>query len=223
MNGQTQGLFLGLTGAVCLRLGISDDYLRYVNAWMRWPLLATAALLLALGFRLLWRTTASPEHDHGPRSAWLMALPVLAVFVISPPALGAYAAERNAVDVAVNREYDDLGDDPVVVMTVGEFQGRAQWDDTLVGYRVALNGFVTYDKAGNWYVTGLAMSCCAADAVAYRARVRSEEIARPAENTWVRAVGAWVKPASSKIPRLAIPVLATEEITPIEAPANPYE
>lgn len=223
VNPQTQGMLVAMTGSVCLRLSTTDEHLRYVNPWMRWPLLATAVVMIALGFRLLWRTKASPEHEHGPRSAWLLVLPILAVFVISPPALGAYAAERNAVGVAGKKDYRELDADSAIAMTVGEFQGRAQWDDTLLGYSVALTGFVTFDEAGNWYVTKLTMSCCAADAVAYRARVDAEGVERPAEESWVRVTGIWIKPDTTELPRLDPPVIKASEVVSAQQPANPYQ
>jgi uncharacterized repeat protein (TIGR03943 family) len=223
VNPETQGTFVALTGAVCLRLTITGEYLRYVNPWMRWPLLATALVLLAVGFRLLWRTKRVAHHERGPRSAWLMALPILAVFVISPPALGAYAAERSAVGVATDRDYKAITGQTVVPMTLGEFQSRGQWDDTLVGFKLALTGFVTYDKDGNWYVTRLAISCCAADAVAYRARVEGSDLAAPAENSWVRVTGTWRRPSTTQVPRLEPPILDAQETVATPAPANPYE
>lgn len=223
MNPQTQGVLIGLTGAICLRLGSTDEHLHYVNPWMRWPLLITALALIVLGLRLVWRTTANPEHGDGPRSAWLMTLPVLAVFVISPPALGAYAAERNAVDLAGQKTYEALDPGTATSMTVSEFQGRAQWDDTLLGYNIELTGFVTYDNAGNWYVTTLSMSCCAADAVAYRARVEASDVTPPDEEAWVRVVGTWIKPENNQIPRLEPPVIRAIEVSLADEPANPYQ
>jgi uncharacterized repeat protein (TIGR03943 family) len=216
-------MFLALTGAVCLRLTTGGEYLRYVNPWMRGPLLATAFVLLGLGFRLLWRTKRVAGQASGPWSAWLMALPVLAVFVISPPALGAYAAERSATRVATNKDYKTLDDAETVAMDVGEFQGRAQWDDTLTGYSVALTGFVTFDKTGHWYVTRLAISCCAADAVAYRVRVEGSEVEAPAENSWVRVTGAWRKPSTAEVPRIEPPILDAEKVVAVRTPDNPYE
>ncbi|MFD0656923.1 hypothetical protein [Thermocatellispora tengchongensis] len=38
------------------------------------------------------------DHSHVPQVAWLLCLPVFALFLISPPALGSYAAAR--VDTA---------------------------------------------------------------------------------------------------------------------------
>lgn len=222
MNAGTQGLLVGLTGAICLRLALTGEYLRYVNSWMRWPLLLSAFILLALGLRLVWaRTARGPAH--GPPSTWLMALPILTVFVISPPPLGAYAAQRSAIGVATDRDYRPLAEDTVVAMTVSEFQERAQWDDTLEGFHVALTGFVTYDASGNWYVTSIAIACCAADAVAYRARVQGADLEAPPENSWVRVTGRWRKPPGTRIPRQATPVLDAVEAVAVTAPESPYE
>jgi uncharacterized repeat protein (TIGR03943 family) len=218
---RTQGIVLTLFGAVCLRLAVTDVYLRYVNEWMRWPLLLTAAGCLVLAAHTVVR-----GDDEGspvaPRAAWLMLLPVVAVFVVSPPALGSYAAERNAVAVAP--EEDRGGLDPsesAVAMPLGEFQSRAQWDDTLRGHRVALTGFVTSNQAGQWFVTRLAISCCAADAVAYRVRVQG--VAAPAREAWVRVVGAWQRPEGDELPRMAVPVLLADHVERVPAPRNTYE
>jgi uncharacterized repeat protein (TIGR03943 family) len=221
MDGRTQGLVVGLMGSVCLRLATSDEYLRYVNPWMRWPLLATAALLLTLAVRQLWSDPGGPgaEHDR-PSSVWMLVLPILVVFVVSPPALGAYAADRSAVKVASKGDYHSLDGGTVVPMSISEFQGRAQWDDTLVGATVQLTGFVS-TSGGHWFVTRLQISCCAADAVAYRIRIDGS-VPTPPVNSWVQVTGTWEKPASGDVPRLDPPVLRTTSVTPVAEPKNPY-
>ncbi|MFL6061002.1 MAG: TIGR03943 family putative permease subunit [Marmoricola sp.] len=231
MNPKTQGLIVGLMGSVCLRLASSNEYLRFVNPWMRWPLLATAALLLTLGVRLLWSREDEDDHvsegevhaDHrrSPNSAWMLVLPIIAVFVVSPPALGAYAADRTAVKVAGNGHYGSLSSGSVSSMSVAEFQGRAQWDDTLEGATVQLTGFVS-TSGGHWYVTRLVISCCAADAVAYRIRIDGA-VPTPPVNSWVQVTGSWEKPATTAIPRLDPPVLRTTSVSPVAEPKDPYE
>lgn len=225
MNPRTQGLLIGLAGSVLLRLASSAEYLRYVNPWMRWPLLATAAVLLGLGLRLLSAPQAPREHTgstRGPWSAWLLVLPVLAVFAVSPPALGAYAADRSAVKVTTDKNYGTLGGGPVVPMSVSEFQGRAQWDDTLSGATVALTGFVSTGPDGAWYLTRLAIACCAADAVAYKVRIEDAPL-QPPQDAWVRVTGTWQKPATTALPRLDPPVLKVTDVTPVATPSHPYE
>lgn len=222
MNRPAQGMLLGLTGSLCLRLAITGEYRLYVNPWMRWPLLATALLLLPLGFRLLW-TRAGIGGRSGPASAWLLVLPVVAVFAVSPPALGAYAAQRATVGVTSAKDYTALHDGPAIEMTVSEFQGRAQWDDTLTGYTVALTGFVTHGDGDAWYVTSLAISCCAADAVSYRVRVDHPGTPRPEQDSWVRVTGTWAKPSTTEVPRTEAPAIDATEVVPVAKPDSPFE
>lgn len=220
MNGRTQGLVLGLMGSVLLRLASGNEYLRFVNPWMRTPLLLTAAVLFTLAVRLLWAPVESGERP-GPKTAWLLVLPIIAVFVVSPPALGAFAADRSAVKLASKGSYHSLNGSSVVAMSVAEFQGRAQWDDTLTGATVQLTGFVsTVD--GHWFVTRLVISCCAADAVAYRIRIDGA-VPTPPVNSWVEVTGTWEKPASGGVPRLDPPILRTTSVTPVAEPKDPYE
>jgi uncharacterized repeat protein (TIGR03943 family) len=226
MNIRTQGVVLTMFAAVCARLAFTDVYLRYVNAWMKWPLLITSAILLVLAARVVFKSDVTAEDDDkAPPAAWFLVLPVVAVFVVSPPALGAYAAERNPV--VVTPEDDGMAmlprdENGVIKMQVGEFASRAQWDDTLRGHKVALHGFVSKDKAGHWYVTRLAISCCAADALAYRVKVAGAE--EPTRDTWVRVTGTWVKSDDKDIPRVKEPpLIQAESVEPAEQPRNPYE
>lgn len=222
MNRPTQGMLLGLIGAVCLRLSISDGYRLYVNEWMRWPLMITAGVLLFGGLRLLW-TRAGIGGEPGPASAWLLALPVVAVFAVSPPALGAYAAQRSVVDVTADKDFSKLENKSLLVMPVTEFVGRAQWDNTLDGSRVALTGFVTHGPGERWYLTRLSMSCCSADAVGYQVEISGSTEPRPDENSWVQVTGTWQKPDSPEIPRPGAPVMDATEVVPTTAPQVPYE
>ncbi len=91
MTARTQGLVAALLGAVLLRLALTGEYLRFVLPWMKWPLLATGLALLVMGARpLLGRGIAGVV----PSSAWLLLVPPLVVFAITPQPLGAYLAER---------------------------------------------------------------------------------------------------------------------------------
>ena len=103
----TQGLLLMFLGAVLLRIAGTDAHLRYVVEWMKWPLLVSGALLLLLALGPLFREDEKEEehahgdtHGHGvPRVTWLLVLPGIIAFVVSPPELGSYLAERRADDL----------------------------------------------------------------------------------------------------------------------------
>ena len=242
MTKPTQGLLLAFLGAVLLRLSLIDDgYTHYVTTWMKWPLAICGVilLLLALGPLLGDRNhedeasgggaemggghTDDHGHSHGtvPKVAWLLLLPGLVTFVISPPPLGAYLAERRANDVAsAPAVTTELTGEKNVPVRVEEFVWRAQADpDSLKGRSVRMTGFVSYDNDGHWYITRMSISCCAADAVAFRVRV--DEAETPERDSWVAVTGVWVE-GSGATPRDPAAVLA-EDVSPTDPPKNTYE
>ncbi|MBB2914936.1 putative repeat protein (TIGR03943 family) [Streptosporangium becharense] len=167
-------------------------------------------------------------HSHGgPRVAWLMCLPVFAIFLIAPPALGSFAAARE--DIPPPREqslsaFTPLGGNGTLDMTIGEFIGRA-WDDekkSLTGREVRLTGFVVPAKKGQWYVTRMQIACCAADA--FPLKVAVKDLPAPPADTWVEVTGTWIPQDFGKMPNgVVYPQLAGKSLMKIEAPDEPYE
>ncbi|MCQ0006686.1 DUF1980 domain-containing protein [Actinomadura madurae] len=171
MSKSAQNLLLVLIGAAMLWITLgSGEYVNYVRPGFRYPLVIAAAALLVLGaagLRREWRDTGGSHDDHdgdgshddghghagGPRVAWLLCLPVLAIFVIAPPALGSFTATRNtgrtAPPPAPSGGFAALpSSGEPVPMKMGEFIGRAyqaQTGDpaTFTGVPVRLTGFVT--------------------------------------------------------------------------------
>ena len=228
----TQALVVGFLGAVLLRLSLGDGYLRYVTSWMKWPLVATGVVLLGLTVWMLLRPAETDDeghegHDHKvPVMTWLAIVPGVVVFVASPPSLGAYLAERRADDpVSASREAEIVplpaSEGPVDVQ-VAEFMWRAGVEEgsTIKDRDVRLTGFVSTDDAGNWYVTRIAIACCAADASASRVRVEDYGDA-PERDSWVAVTGRWVEgTAPGGTSETAIEAASVE---PREAPANAYQ
>lgn len=231
MTPRTQGLILAFLGAVVLRLTVSGDYLRFVKPWMRWPLVATALLLLLVAAAPLFgRLDQSDGHDdddhdgdgheHGiPRAAWLLLVPGLVVFLIAPPALGAYLADRRADTVAAppsDTLFEPLPAGDAVDLDVDEYVWRAMSDDaaTLRDRTVTLTGFVS-GEGDDWYVTRVSIVCCAADASVARAQVADAD--SPPRDTWVEVTGTW-EPGGTA----AEPVISATSVRAIEAPENPY-
>lgn len=195
MSRPTQGLLMAFLGAVLVRLSLTDAYLRYVTSWMKYPILASGILLILLAVGLVVSTAGEGhDHDHGsdddhghgpiPPVTWLLVLPGLVTFVISPPQLGSYLAERRsgeAQTVAEPAALTTLGKDEVVPVDVTEFIWRAQdGGTTLEDQPVELTGFVSYDEDDNWYVTRMTIGCCAADAISYQVEVETEARSRRA-------------------------------------------
>jgi uncharacterized repeat protein (TIGR03943 family) len=242
---------LVLVGAAILRIAAGDTYLRYVKESMRPWLLTAGVILVLLGLLALvdvWRAVraearahaAGDEHDHGtdpfddghghgsrlPRAAWLLVLPVAALFVVPPPALGAFTAERQqatTVAPAVGAAPPPLPAGALVPLPLNDFASRAVWDDgrTLQGRTVSLTGFASAAPGGGWYLTRLALTCCAADATVTKITVKGATT-QPATNAWVTVVGHWV-PGGGTMSETAIPWIQADSMTPQPAPKDPYE
>ena len=236
---RTQGVMLLLVGAIALWLGLSDAALAYVRAALRLPLAASGLALLLLGLvALLWRPAgqmASHGHGHGedaPRSAWLLILPVVVLLLVTPPALGAYAASRQAPgsDGGSVGDFPPLPEpvDGVVPLLVNDFVSRALYDRqrSLEGERVRLFGFVVPDKGGGqeYQLARFSLFCCAADAQAYTVLVRGDAVPRQADQ-WLLVEGRWLpEPVAEKLaPSTKSPVLITDSVTTVGPPADPYE
>jgi uncharacterized repeat protein (TIGR03943 family) len=242
------GVLLVLVGGAVLRISVGDVYLRYVKESLRPWLLASGAILVLLGLLTLldvWRASRAEakdhsgdghdgpddghghDHDHAaPRAAWLLLLPVLAIFLVAPPALGAYSAERETA--VVTAPADDSGVEPLppgdpVELLLSDYASRAIWDDgrSLAGRTVALTGFVSAAPDGGWYLTRLSLSCCAADAIATKITVKDAPYAPPS-NTWVTVTGEWV-PGGGTQSETAIPWVKAREMAEVPVPKNPYE
>jgi uncharacterized repeat protein (TIGR03943 family) len=231
VNRAAQAVVLTAIGGVALRVGITDEHTRYVNEWMRWPLVVSGVLLVALAFTtVLGRghgaalDAEDDDHDTTP-AAWALLIPVVIGFVVQPPALGSYVAERGVNDVAAV-SYDEAAVAPLPAgqttdMLVSEFVAMAaSYGEVLVDRDIRLRGFVTRD-GDDWFVTRLTMRCCAADASAFRVRVDGAEA--PAENSWVAVVGTWVEGTGDSFEATEPPALSEAKVTPISEPKQTYE
>ncbi|MGQ0466520.1 MAG: TIGR03943 family putative permease subunit [Sporichthyaceae bacterium] len=236
MRRDVQAVLLLLFGTACIRIGLDGSYLYYVKSILRWPLVASGAVLAALGvLGVLAAFRRSPAAEHGcgeegshshvPRVAWLLTLPVFAILLVSPGPLGAYAAARDPGTVARpagDSDFPALPPGDPARMQVSEYAVRATWDQgrTLVDRTVALTGFVSQNPAGGWYLTRIELACCAADGIATKVEMRD---AQPmANDTWVEVVGTW-EPSTAPHPDDAIAAMRAESITVVPIPADPYE
>ncbi|MGX1560557.1 TIGR03943 family putative permease subunit [Streptomyces sp. NPDC055506] len=239
-------VLLALVGAAILRVSLfSELYLRYVQAGLRPYLVASGVGLVLLGAVVGVAVRTSGEHDEelpgdhggheehdghthgpaGPRVAWLLALPALALLLFPPPALGSYSAEREAAQRAAQGVggFPALPSGNPLDLTLGEFGSRAVYDSSrsLKGRTLRLTGFVTRDDDGTWYVTRLLVSCCAADATTGKAEVRGADA--PPVDTWVTVTGTWHPRGELGTDSAWPPVLDVTSVRRVPQPDNPYE
>jgi hypothetical protein len=67
---------------------------RLRTSGIRWLVAAVVLVGLAVVAAVRYGRDQVGHQPHGPRVAWLLALPPLALVLIAPPALGAFAASR---------------------------------------------------------------------------------------------------------------------------------
>ncbi|RKS07966.1 putative repeat protein (TIGR03943 family) [Nocardiopsis sp. Huas11] len=173
------------------------------------------------------------DHSRAPGIAWMLLLPVLAVFVVAPPALGAYTVETSAESAAPPRDsaragrFDDgleeAGPGEVVAMDIQAFIMRAWIDEdrALAGREVELTGFAVPDPEGEgWYLARLQMACCAADAVVNKVFIDDGDI--PEADSWWTVRGTWVEPQGplDEVTQHEVDVI---ERAAVENPPDPYE
>ncbi|CCH28828.1 TIGR03943 family protein [Actinosynnema sp. NPDC047251] len=167
-------------------------------------------------------------HEHGSsRSPWMLLLPVLAVFLISPPALGADTVNRSdrnaAQESKAGNGFAPLPGDRVIPLTIGEFVTRTAWDDSgsLNDRTVKLTGFIVR-KDQNVYLARLTISCCAADAAPVKTLITGQDFGALPTDQWVEAVGR-VVPGSATRDNAYVPTFTVAEVTPIVPPEDTYE
>lgn len=166
-------------------------------------------------------------HRHGSmRTAWLLLLPVAAIFLVAPPPLGAYSAARQEASVAqpaTSSLFEPLPPGDPVPVPLDDYATRAVWggEKTLVGRNVELVGFVTPTGNGNWVLTRLSLTCCAADAVATKVQPRGDAVTQLPANSWVRVTGSYL-PGGGTERADAVPWVQVSSIAQIPQPKNPY-
>ena len=236
MNDEAQaGIILAL-GALALRLGLTDAHLAYIQPAMG-PVLALAGAVVAvLGGVVLLSTGPGGHagahhhgHDHGgaSRVGWLLVAPILAIAVVAPSPLGAFAASRApATSTTPTWDFGPLPPPTggAVDLPLTEFVGRATYDQgrSLRGVPVRLVGFATTDARGDGFLlTRFVLSCCAADARPIRVAIRGGELPRPAPDTWLEVTGTW-RPETRGAEDDRPPILDLTSLRTISPPANPY-
>ncbi|SEF32815.1 TIGR03943 family protein [Amycolatopsis pretoriensis] len=168
-------------------------------------------------------------HSHATRSAWLLLVPVLAVFLVAPPALGADSVIRtearapSSAAAANAAAFPPLPAGNVVPLSVNEFVSRAGWDasGTLDGRTISLTGFVVH-TGGNTLLARLVISCCAADAFPVTVHLRGGEADHLASDAWIQVTGQ-VVPGTATKSNSYTPDFTPASITTVAAPKDPYE
>jgi len=220
-------------GVVAVQLVRTEAYLRYVKAGLA-PYLLVAGVLLALlgaaGMLAGHREARALPAARPSQAGWLLVVPVGLLLLVSPPALGSYGLQGRATPVAAPQEALDALPPPrdgAVELTLREYSRRALFApaglDTarlrLLGFAVPASAAERAAHGSGFYLTRIALSCCAADGQAFRVFVRTDTA--PAADTWWSVEGAPGPPAAAAGDQPDT-VLVADRVTAVPAPRNPY-
>lgn len=230
MRRETQNVLLVLLGGALLKISFTGAYLNYVKPAQRPWLIAAGAVMVLLALAAIARDVraggAADGHSHDTRAPWLLLVPVLAIFLIAPPALGSDSVNRTssrAVHDAPSAEFPPLPGGAVVALSLSDFTARAGWDRarSLADRSVDLTGFVVR-RDGAIYLARLVIACCAADAFPVRVRLIGDQPVAVPDDTWVRVTVRLV-PGSAGRDNEWVPAATVEALTVVAAPEDPYE
>ncbi|MEU1478831.1 TIGR03943 family protein [Streptomyces sp. NPDC005760] len=254
MNRQAQSAVLFVLGAALLHAGLTDLYLRYVKAGLRPLVLAAGVVLIATALATAWYEWRSRgkekgeragereeegagereeegagerEHAHRePRVSWLLVLPLFALILVAPPALGSYSAMRTGTALQQSYGYMKLPESGPLRLGLADYAGRAVYEHGrgLSGRRITITGFVALDRSGAPYLVRMALNCCAADAQPVKVGLtgRIPPVLKP--DGWLQVTGTYTpKRTKDTVNGGPIPYLDVTEAKPVPTPRDPYD
>jgi uncharacterized repeat protein (TIGR03943 family) len=153
-------------------------------------------------------------------------LPLFALILVAPPALGSYSAMRTGTALQAPFAYPELPATDPLPLSVVDYAGRAAYDHgrTLGERRLSVTGFVALDHAGTPYLVRMALNCCAADAQPVKIGLTGHipPVLRP--DSWLRVTGTYTaKRAKDPVNAGVIPFLKVTEAVPVKEPRDPYD
>ena len=173
-------------------------------------------------------------HNHALTwtGAALVLLPIVLGILVPPQPLGAAALNNREVEITT-RQVSSL---PAAIRAAGEknaaernildwlhtFSSAADPAAEFAGQPVRVAGFVFRDDRfadDQFMVTRFVVSCCVADANVAGMVVRWPEAAALPADQWVQVEGLL---AAGELAGAALPVVAAQQITPIDVPQQPY-
>ncbi|WP_266386803.1 TIGR03943 family putative permease subunit [Streptomyces canus] len=231
MNRQAQSAVLFVLGAALLHAGLTDLYLRYVKAGLRPLVLAAGVVLIATALATAWyewRARAKEdEHAHRePRVSWLLVLPLFALILVAPPALGSYSAMRTGTALQQSYGYAKLPQSGPLRLGLADYAGRAVYEHGrgLEGRQIVITGFVALDRSGAPYLVRMALNCCAADAQPVKVGLTGQipPVLKP--DGWLQVTGTYTaKRTKDTVNGGPIPYLEITQAKPVPTPHDPYD
>jgi uncharacterized repeat protein (TIGR03943 family) len=222
------GLSIGLTVA-------TGVFTRYVKPSLLPWLVLTAVLLIGLALVAIvsdirggGRDAEDDGHSHRGGVVWLLAVPIVVLIFVTPPALRPGAATGSVTNVSndvLRTAFPPLPPGRAPEVSLAEAVVRAANDSTgsLNNRLITVTAFAL-NEPGGIDLGRIVIICCAADAQLARIHLRDHDGASTfafPDNTWLRVEGV-VTPAERQPHTPPIPTMRAVSVTPVAAPANPY-
>lgn len=253
MSREAQNTLLLLLGGAVLVTVHTGEHLKYVRPSLTPFLVVSGVLIVLLAVATMIRDyragdsvahdavdddgdVAGParshepgggHHHHGAGPAWALALPILVLLAVAPPAIGANAVDSNSARAgnAPSRAavIADLppGEKPEVsllrVIQVAQPESGVDVEDRVV----TVTGFLAPAVSGTGLdLARISILCCAADARTLRMHLVGAAPAL-AEGTWVQVEGT-IAPGSASAESQWVPDFAVSRMQAVEAPQFQY-
>jgi len=229
-----------LFGGAIVKATVTDMFLRYVKAGLRPYLLGAGLLLVAAAAMTIWYEVRGHKHDedhdddghghahHEPRVGWLLLLPVLALLLVAPPALGSYTAGQAgsvAAAPAGGSDYPPLPAGDPVSLGLLDYASRAVFDSgkSLTGRTVRVSGFITPGPDGQPMLARIVLTCCAADGRPIKVGLTGGPVVDVPADTWVQVDGVYsTKVGKDPVNKVDVAYLEVKSWQQISEPAQPY-
>ncbi|MGW6292522.1 TIGR03943 family putative permease subunit [Streptomyces sp. NPDC055058] len=172
------------------------------------------------------RSSSGGGHRE-PRVSWLLALPLFALILVAPPALGSYTAVHTGTALQKPFGFPDVPDGRGPLrLGVGEYAARAVYDEGrhLRDRPLRITGFVTLGRDGAPYLVRMTLNCCAADAQPVKIALTGNvpPVLRP--DSWLEITGTYT-PRRTKDPVNdgPVPYVKVTASRPVPPPSEPYD
>ncbi|MFJ5305570.1 TIGR03943 family putative permease subunit [Streptomyces sp. NPDC088350] len=166
-------------------------------------------------------------HVHRePRIAWLLVLPLFALILVAPPALGSYSAVRTGTALQKPYGLSKLPDSNPLTIGLVDYASRAVYDHghSLGTRRLKVTGFIALDKSGAPFLVRMALNCCAADAQPVKIALTGKIPPVLQPDTWLEVTGTYnAKQTKDPINNGPIPYFQVALAKPVPTPKDPYD
>ncbi|WP_203592813.1 MULTISPECIES: TIGR03943 family protein [unclassified Streptomyces] len=162
-----------------------------------------------------------------PRVSWLLALPLFALILVAPPALGSYTAAHTGTALQKPFGFPDVPDGRGPLrLGVGEYAARAVYDEGrhLRDRPLRITGFVTLGRDGAPYLVRMTLNCCAADAQPVKIALTGNvpPVLRP--DSWLEVTGTYTsRRTKDPVNDGPVPYVKVTASRPVPPPSEPYD